>query len=132
MAIRSGIKKLMACCGINGDFFTFSDVVIDPVALQAERWFLGNIYGYRQAGIHFGVPLANFAWWAVVGFLSLLGYRWMERGPNATDPIPRRVVIWEFIPGSGLYYAVLAFSLGVTFWIGEMLMGIVGSFIFVP
>lgn len=118
--------------GLTVVLFTFSDVVIDPIALQGERWFLGNIYGYHQEGIYFGVPLANFAGWAVVGFLSLLGYRWMERGPNATDPIPQGVVKWELLLGIGLYYGVLAFNLGVTFWIGEMLMGIVGSFIFVP
>ncbi|HNP59698.1 MAG TPA: carotenoid biosynthesis protein [Nitrospirales bacterium] len=118
--------------GLTVVLFTFSDVVIDPVALQGERWFLGNIYGYHQEGIYFGVPLANFAGWAVVGFLSLLGYRLMERGTNATDPIPRMVVKWELILGIGLYYGVLAFNLGMTFWIGEMLMGIVGSFIFVP
>lgn len=56
----------------------------------------------------------------------------MERGPNATDTIPRTVMKWELILGIGLYYGVLAFTTGVTFWIGEMLMGIVGSFIFVP
>lgn len=47
--------------GLTLVLFTFSDVVIDPVALQGERWFLGNIYGYRQEGLYFGVPLANFA-----------------------------------------------------------------------
>ncbi|MEO8324651.1 MAG: carotenoid biosynthesis protein [Nitrospirota bacterium] len=118
--------------GLTVVFCTFSDVIIDPVALQGDRWFLGKIYGYPQEGVYFGVPLANFAGWAVVGFFSLLGYRWLERGPCASDPIPREVVKWELILGIGLFYSVLAFNLGVTFWIGEMLMGIVGSFIFVP
>jgi uncharacterized membrane protein len=47
--------------------------------------FLGQIYGYPVEVIYFGVPLANFAEWAVVGFLSLLGYRWLERGPYASE-----------------------------------------------
>ncbi|MDH5698334.1 MAG: hypothetical protein OEZ41_00025 [Nitrospirota bacterium] len=32
--------------GLTVILFTFLDVVIDPVALQGERWFLGKIYGY--------------------------------------------------------------------------------------
>lgn len=118
--------------GLTVVFFTFLDVVIDPVALQGERWFLGQIYGYPEEAIYFGVPLANFAGWAVVGTLSLLVYRWLEQGPYATEPIPREVVKWELLSGIGLYYGVLAFNLIVTFWIGEWLMGLVGYFIFFP
>lgn len=68
----------------------------------------------------------------MVGFLTLLGYRWLEPGSYASDPIPREVVKWELLLGIGLYYGVLALNLAVTFWIGEMLMGIVGCFIFIP
>lgn len=77
--------------------FTFSDVVIHPVALQGEKWFLGKIYGYPQEALYFGVPLTNFAGWAVVGFFSLFSYRWLERGRYPSDPIPREVVIWELL-----------------------------------
>lgn len=56
----------------------------------------------------------------------------MERGLNAPASIPQRAVKWELLRGIGLYDGVLAINLRVTFWIGEMLMGIVGSFIFVP
>lgn len=126
------LRTSWSVVGLTVVFFTFSDVVIDPVALQGERWFLGKIYGYPHDGAYFGVPLANFAGWAVVGFLSLLGYRWLERGNYAADPIPRDVVKWELLMGVGLYYGVLIFNLSVTFWIGEMLMGLVGSFIFFP
>ena len=113
-------------------FFTFSDIVIDPVALQGDRWFLGQIYGYPHQGIYFGVPLANFAGWAVVGSLSMLGYRWMEQTWYAHHPVPRSVVKWEVLWGIGLYYGVLVFNLGVTFWIGEILMGVAGCLIFIP
>ena len=47
-------------------FFAFIDMVIDPVALRGDRWFLGKIYDYPDPGIHFGVPLANYVRWAVV------------------------------------------------------------------
>ncbi len=118
--------------GLTVVFFTFSDVIIDPVALQGERWFLGKIYGYPHEAIYFGIPLANFAGWAVVGFVSLSFYRWLERGAFAEDFVPREVVRRELLLGIGLYYGVLVFNLGVTFWIGEVFMGMVGCFIFVP
>ncbi len=34
--------------GLTVVLFTFSDVVIDPVALQGEQWFLGKIYDYPE------------------------------------------------------------------------------------
>jgi len=112
--------------------FTFSDVIIDPVALQGGRWFLGEIYGYPHAAIYFGIPLANFAGWASVGFVSFVLYRWLERGPYMAESVPREVINRELLLGIGLYYGVLVFNLGVTFWIGETFMGMVGCFIFIP
>jgi putative membrane protein len=52
-------------------FFTFIDIIIDPVALQGERWFLGRIYYYPEPGTLFGVPIANYIGWAIVGLISL-------------------------------------------------------------
>jgi uncharacterized membrane protein len=127
-----GVRLSWPVVGLTVVFFTFADIVIDPVALQGDRWFLGKIYGYLGDATYFGVPLANFAGWIVVGLISLLGYCWLERGPYALDPTPKDVVSWELLLGIGLYYGVLAFSLIVTFWIGEVLMGIVGCFIFFP
>ncbi len=46
---------------------TLSDVIIDPLALRGDRWFLGLIYAYRREGFYFGVPFANFVGWFVVG-----------------------------------------------------------------
>ena len=40
--------------------FAFIDMVIDPVALRGDRWFLGKIYYYPDPGMHFGVPFANY------------------------------------------------------------------------
>lgn len=113
-------------------FFIFSDIVIDPVALQGDRWFLGGIYGYPHEGIYFGVPIANFLGWGVVGSLSMLIFRGLEQSRYRNHPVPRPVVGTEILLGVGLYYGVLAFSLGVTFWIGEVFLGLVGILIFTP
>jgi putative membrane protein len=110
--------------------FVFIDMVIDPVALRGNRWFLGEIYYYPDPGIHFGVPLANYVGWAVVGLTSLAIYFLLERRlPLHTFPPS---VTPQLLPGVGLYYGVLAFNLGITFWIGETLMAISGLVMHLP
>src|SRR4051812_14421120 len=54
---------------ITAFLFAFIDMVIDPVALRGDRWFLGKIYYYPDPGVHFGVPVANYLGWAVVGLI---------------------------------------------------------------
>ena len=64
---------------MTGFLFAFIDMVIDPVALRGDRWFLGKIYYYPEPGVHFGVPFANYIGWAVVGASpSRSIFRWTE------------------------------------------------------
>jgi uncharacterized membrane protein len=115
-------------------FYAFIDVVIDPLALRGDRWFLGHIYGYVYPGLYFGVPIENFIGWAVVGILALFGYGFVERRstplPNAAPP--GADVTTTILMGCGLYYGVLVFNLAITFWIGEPLLGVTGLFIYLP
>ena len=116
-------------------FFTFIDIIIDPVALRGERWFLGQIYYYPDPGVYYGVPIANFVGWAVVGLLALSAYFFLDRqlsparGHRDGDDT---VMTGNVLLGVGLYYGVLAFNLGVTFWIGEHQLGMTGLLIFIP
>jgi uncharacterized membrane protein len=110
--------------------FAFIDMVIDPVALRGDRWFLGKIYYYPDPGIHFGVPFANYVGWAVVGLISLGIYFPLERRLPALTP-PQSVTP-RLLLGVGLYYGVLVFNLGVTFWIGESFMGMSGLLMHLP
>lgn len=118
--------------GLASVFFMLIDVVIDPVALRGDRWFLGQIYGYADDGVYFGVPLSNFVGWAIVGGLSLTGFRVLDRYVHRTGSVRRERVRGALLSGIGLYYLVLAFNLAVTFWIGELLIGTVGCFIYLP
>ncbi len=110
--------------------FAFIDMVIDPVALRGDRWFLGKIYYYPDPGLHFGVPFANYVGWMVVGLLSLAIYFPLDRRLPAlsfpASPTPYLLL------GVGLYYGVLAFNLGMTFWIGEWFMGWSGLLMHLP
>ena len=110
--------------------FAFIDMVIDPVALRGDRWFLGKIYYYPDPGFHFGVPFANYVGWAVVGLISLAIYFPLERRLPALSRPPS--ITPRLLLGIGLYYGVLAFNLGVTFWIGESFMGMSGLLMHLP
>lgn len=115
-------------------FYAFIDVIIDPVALRGDRWFLGQIYGYTYPGTYFGVPLENFIGWAVVGLIALSAYdivdrklpAWSNAGRDHLD-VTKKILL-----GCGIYYGVLVFNLAMTFWIGEPLLGLTGLFIYLP
>jgi putative membrane protein len=125
-AARTGWPVLLCTAFL----FAFIDMVIDPVALRGDRWFLGKIYYYPDPGFHFGVPFANYVGWAVVGFISLVLYFPLER--RLPDLVLPSSVTPRVLLGVGLYYGVLAFNLSVTFWIGESLMGMSGLLMHLP
>jgi uncharacterized membrane protein len=124
--IRSSLSAL-----ILGAFLqTFLDIVIDPVALQGHRWFLGQIYGYREHGAHFGVPLSNYWGWLLtslllVGAFQLIDARRTADAPKGVCALPFRALL-----GPLLYLSVLLFNLGVTIWIGEYFMALTGILIY--
>jgi putative membrane protein len=104
---------------LSGMLMMLLDVVIDPVAVRGDRWFLGRIFYYPEGGPYFGVPLSNFLGWFAVGVASVGGYGWLRRGAES-------VAMTRVWPGIALYYAVLVFNLAVTAWIGEWSMLAVG------
>ena len=108
--------------------FVLLDIIIDPVALQGDRWFLGQIYGYREAGLYFGIPMSNFAGWLLVGLAMIWVLQLLDTLPSLE---PRKASILAGVPGARLlgpllYACILLFNLAVTFWIGEYFLGVVG------
>jgi uncharacterized membrane protein len=113
-------------------FYAFIDIVIDPIALQGGRWFLGQIYRYPEPGLYFGVPITNFVGWAVVGSIAMIGYVMADRRLVPLTETSPALIARHVLLGCGLYYGVLLFNLAVTFWIGERLLGITGVLIYLP
>jgi putative membrane protein len=110
---RAGRLRTVALAGA---LMTLLDVVIDPLAVRGDRWFLGDLFTYPAGGLYFGVPLSNFVGWLLVGWATLGGYVCLagDRRPGS----PR--------PGVALYYLVLAVNLTVTLWTGEILIAAAG------
>lgn len=124
------VRTSLAISGLTALLFAFIDMVIDPVALRGDRWFLGKIYDYPDPGWHFGVPFANYVGWAVVGLISLALYAPLDQRLASLTISPS--MTQRLLLGIGLYYGVLAFNLGMTFWIGETFMGISGLLMHLP
>lgn len=125
------LRRSFSALFLGSLFQVFLDIVTDPVALQGHRWFLGRIYGYREVGAHFGIPLTNYlGWWLVsallIGALQLIDRFIGGKGrPVGVAAAPFRCLYAPF-----LYLCVVAFNLSVTLYIGEKLMALTGLFIF--
>jgi putative membrane protein len=95
------------------------DVVIDPVALQGEKWFLGRIYEYPTRGFYFGVTAANFAGWFFVGAASQWAFQRLVTAlpwcAGPWRPVHPRFV-WAVY---AVYAGVFGFNLAVTLVIGD-------------
>jgi len=118
------IRRSFAALLLGSFLQTFLDIVIDPVALQGHRWFLGQIYGYREAGIHFGVPLSNYGGWlltsfCLIGALQLIDSRRLDNAPKGAANLPFRSLL-----GPLLYLSVLIFNIAMMLLIGERFMAL--------
>lgn len=120
------IRRSLSALVLGAFLQTFLDIVIDPVALQGRRWFLGQIYGYRENGIHFGVPLSNYWGWLLTSFCLVAAFQVIDA--RRLDEAPRGVCNLPFrsFVGPILYLSVLIFNLTMTLLIGERFMALCG------
>ena len=114
-----------------GAFLTMLlDLVIDPLTVLGDRWFLGRIYYYPQGGVHFGVPLSNYAGWFFVALATIWVYQRLERRPWPSAGI--RHVRFGGLVEPVLYLGIVLFNLTITLWIGERQLAVVGAMLFAP
>jgi len=107
--------------------FMLLDVIIDPVALRGSKWFLGQIYFYPEPGIHWGVPLSNYAGWYIVGFAITLAYQGIDRLFQGTREIGMAAFSYRDMLCPVVYFSVFIFNLSVTFYIDEHKIGVSGA-----
>jgi len=124
------IRNSLYAAILGAVLFVYLDLIIDPVALQGGRWFLGQIYEYPGNGVYFGVPLSNYLGWFVTGFCMIYAFQKVDQAfyrKGVSDFYGYRYP-WRCLVGPVLYLAVIVFNIFVTFLIGEQLMGWVGIF----
>jgi uncharacterized membrane protein len=129
---RKGAGPRLRLAGLTGVLMMWLDVVIDPLAVRGDRWFLGRIFYYPAPGWYFGVPLANFVGWFALG--AVIAGSWSVLGPRVGGARPAWGSRW---PGhgrqaAGLYYLVLLFNLAVTAAVAEPALVGVGLLLHLP
>lgn len=106
---------------------TLADVIIDPVALMGDRWFLGRIYAYRHNGFFFGVPFTNFIGWFVVSAAIIGLNQLFDRLLPVQPPQKGKMQInCVHLGGFGLFLLIAVFNLAVAFWLELWLLVSVG------
>ncbi len=106
---------------------TWADIVIDPVTHLGEYWFLGDLYTYEEEGIHFDVPLTNYAGWLFTGlcivFVNQRFDAWLRGreapGVSEAEGVRLRGFRLPFEPlwAVGSLLGNFAFILGVTVYL---------------
>ncbi len=126
-AIRTSWRVLLT-----GAFLTtLLDLVIDPLTVRGERWFLGRIYYYPAGGIHFGVPLSNYGGWFLVALATIASFQALERR-TVWPTAGVRHFPWGGLLEPFLYLGIVVFNLVITVWIDEPLLALVGALLYLP
>lgn len=124
------IRRSFAALLLGSLLQTYLDIIIDPVALQGSRWFLGQIYGYREAGSHFGVPISNYlGWWLTSAVMIFILQRLAAAPAEAAKPVGVCSFPFSSLFGPGLYLGVIVFNITIAFFIGETTIAVTGIFI---
>jgi uncharacterized membrane protein len=129
---RQELRNSWAVTLLASFLMMYLDIIIDPVALRGDRWFLGKIYYYPNGGSYFGITLANFFGWYFVCAAILRVYIWIEKKIDVINSHGVLNYRYKALAPVSLYFGILGFNLFMTFWIGEKELGVVSSIIILP
>ena len=115
----AGFRGRAALAALSAALVVAIDTVVDPIALRGGEWFLGKMYFYPHGGEHWGVPISNYAGWLLVG--SLIAGLYLALEARLAAPPPARA--GGAALGTALFFSVLAFNIGVTFFVGARDLG---------
>ena len=117
-------------------FMVMVDMVVDPLSVLGDRWFLGKIFWYDPPGPHFGVPISNYLGWFFVAAITRRDFP-MAR---CAGLIAARQASWarcrqlpsRALLGPGLYAGIVGFGIAMLFRIGAPEIAWARIFIFLP
>jgi putative membrane protein len=118
--------------GLTGWLMMWLDVVIDPLAVRGDRWFLGRVFYYPDSGWYFGVPTSNFVGWVVLGAVIAWGWSLLAARVGGSPPAWAARLPGRRYHALALYYLVLLFNLAVTAAVAEPALFWTGVLLHVP
>ncbi|MGB9381035.1 carotenoid biosynthesis protein [Candidatus Binatus sp.] len=116
-------------------FMVMVDMVVDPLSVLGERWFLGKIFWYDPPGPHFGVPISNYLGWYLVAAITIGIFQWIDAALNrgADKPAGMLPGMWSrALLGPILYAGIVTFGITMLFRINAPNIGWSGVFIYLP
>jgi uncharacterized membrane protein len=116
-------------------FMVMVDMVVDPLSVRGDQWFLGKIFWYDPPGPHFGVPISNYLGWFFVAVITVALFQlldgWLNRGVDrplgARPALPSRALL-----GPMLYAGIVSFGITMLFVIGAREIAWASVFIYLP
>lgn len=114
------IRESRSVLFLSSLLFMYLDIIIDPVALRGDRWFLGKIYYYPKEGPYFGIPLENFFGWFIVGLILTWIIQFLNK-KFSPGPLFNKLYNLPLLKNLGilLYISIIIFNLYVTWIIKE-------------
>ncbi|MBV8055584.1 MAG: carotenoid biosynthesis protein [Deltaproteobacteria bacterium] len=116
-------------------FMVMVDMVVDPLSVLGERWFLGRIFWYDRPGSYFGVPISNYLGWYMVAAVSVAIFQALDFRLNRTPCKPFGVLPGlpsRALLGPMLYAGIAGFGITMLFVIHASEIGWASVFIFLP
>lgn len=129
LTVTRTLRRSPAVLFLGAGITTLMDLIIDPVALMGDRWFLGQIHGWPHGGQYFGVPLTNFAGWFLVTAVTIGVNQALDKrfaAPGAAARSLRRRIPYMHLGGFLLFVLIVAFNLFMTAWLREWVLFFAG------
>jgi putative membrane protein len=116
-------------------FMVMVDMVVDPLSVLGDRWFLGRIFWYDPPGPHFGVPITNYLGWFFVAAITIAIFQWLDAVLNRGSAKPAGLLPAmrsRALLGPLLYAGIVIFGITMLFRIGAANIGWASVFIYLP
>ena len=116
-------------------FMVMIDMVVDPLSVLGNRWFLGRIFWYDPPGPHFGVPISNYLGWYFVAAVTIAIFQFLDAALNRGVGKPAGAIPAmrsRALLGPALYTGIVIFGISMLFRIGAANIGWAAVFIFLP
>src|ERR1039457_1521675 len=116
-------------------FMVMVDLVVDPLSVLGDRWFLGKMFWYDPPGPHFGVPISNYLGWYFVAAVTIPIFQFLDAKLNRGVVQPTGMMLRlpsRALMGPALYAGIASFGIAMLFIIRAGEIAWASVFIYLP